>query len=101
MKKAEIKESLITQLRGRGADVPHFLSLIDDYMFLYDQVQKMKKEIRQKGMTYDAVSAAGKEYEKENPAVKNIVVFSRQMLSILKELNLSTDGVGALEDDEL
>lgn len=101
MKQADIKQSLIDQLKSRGADTPAFLSLVEDYMFLHGQVQKMKADIRKNGMTYEAVSAAGKIYEKENPAVKNIVVFNRQMLAILKELKLSTEEAGAVEDDEL
>ncbi len=101
MTQKEIRESLILQLKSRGADVPHFVSLVDDYVFLFSQVQKMKTDIRKNGLTYEAVSAAGKTYEKENPAVKNVVIFNRQMLAILKELDLSTEGMDLQEDDEL
>lgn len=100
MTQKDIKDSLIQQLKSQGADVPHFLSLIDDYVFLYGQVQKMKADIRKNGMSYEAMSAAGKAYEKDNPALKHIVAFNRQMLAILKELNLSTEKVDA-PDDEL
>jgi len=101
MKKTEIKESLIRQLEKKGAKTPHFMSLIDDYMFLYDQVQKMKTSIRKDGVEYEAVSAAGKTYMKENPAIKNIIIYNRQMLAIIKELGLSTEEAGETEDDEL
>ncbi len=98
--KKTIRESLEKQLASRGADNPHFLSLIDDYIFMLGQVKEMKADIRKNGRTIPAVSAAGKEYEKENPAVKNIVLYNRQMLAILKELNLKTDMCDD-EDDEL
>ncbi|MCM1026515.1 MAG: P27 family phage terminase small subunit [Roseburia sp.] len=101
MKQADIKKGLINQLEKKGAKTAHFLSLVEDYMFLHGQVQKMKTSIRQKGMEYEAVSAAGKTYQKENPAAKNIILYNRQMLAILKELGLSTDGLADDEDDEL
>ncbi len=101
MTKSDIKKSLIKQLETKGADTAHFLSMIDDYMFLYDQVKAMKESIKKQGMEYESRSAAGKTYMKENPAIKNIILYNRQMLAILKELDLSTDGAGDLEDDEL
>ncbi len=103
MKKSDIKKSLIKQLESKGANVSHFLSQVDDYMFLYDQVQAMKASIKKKGTEYPAMSAAGKEYMKENPAVKNIILYNKQMLAILKELELKAAGAsgGKSEDDEL
>lgn len=101
MKKTDIRESLLGQLRAKGADIAHFISLVDDYMFLYDQVQRMKKDIKRLGLVYEATSAAGKSYEKENPAVKNIIIYNRQMLAILKELELSTEEAAGAADDEL
>lgn len=101
MRKTDIKKGLIKQLETKGANTPHFMSLVEDYMFLHDQVQKMKKSIKEDGLEYNATSAAGKEYMKENPAVKNVIIYNRQMLAILKELGLSTDGAGEQEDDEL
>ncbi|CEQ26575.1 Uncharacterised protein [[Clostridium] sordellii] len=46
------------------------------------------------------VSAAGKEYEKDNPSVKNAVLYSKQKLAILKELQLTTDNVIGDDDDD-
>ncbi len=102
VKQADIRNGLVRQLEQKGSKTPHFLSMVEDYMFLHGQVQKMKASIRKDGVEYEAVSAAGKTYVKENPAVKNIVLYNRQMLSILKELGLNTDGAeGNGEDDEL
>ncbi len=108
MKKTDVKNGLIKQLEARGANTAHFLSLVDDYMFLYGQVQAMKTNIKKRGAEYEAVSAAGKIYMKENPAMKNIILYNRQMLSILKELGLSTDKLegnpgdkGGMEDEDL
>ena len=94
-----IRESLIEQLRLKGADVAHFTALIDDYVTYFNLVKKMKADIRKKGLSYDAISAAGKPYEKDNPNVKLLQQYTRAMLSILKDLGLTTDSVG--EDDDL
>ena len=96
----QIRASLIAQLRNKGAEADHFVALIDDYVNYYETVQKMKKNIRKNGITYAAISAAGKEYEKDNPCVKQLPQYTRAMLAILKELGLTTDNVGA-EDEEL
>lgn len=101
MKKTDIKASLIKQLEAKGATSAHFMSLVDDYVFMFDQVQKMKKSIRQDGAEYEAVSAAGKKYMKENPAIKNLIMYNKQMISLLRELGLSTDEGSEPEDDEL
>ena len=97
----KIKNSLIQQLKNRGADVEHFLALIDDYIWYYNQEKAMQKDIKTKGMSYKAISASGKEYEKENPSIKNAVMYNKEKLAILKQLELSTTNVGSDEDDEL
>lgn len=53
----------------------------------------MQIDIRKRGRTYTAVSAAGKDYEKDNPSVKNALLYSKQMLTILDTLELSTETV--------
>ena len=39
--------------------------------------------------------------QKNNPSTKELVMVNKQMLSLLKELGLSTDKVCDTEDDEL
>lgn len=91
--KKAIRESLMGQLRAKGADIDHFEALIDDYIAYYDIVRKMKADIRKNGITYTAISAAGKEYEKDNPCVKQLPQYTRAMLAILKDLGLTTDRI--------
>lgn len=96
-----IKKSLVEQLEKKGANIDHFSSLIDDYIWYYNQEKAMQKDIKQRGRTYMTISAAGKEYEKDNPSVKNAVLYNKQKLAILKELQLTTNNViGDDEDDE-
>ena len=94
----EVESSLKKQLEDKGADVAHFLGLIDDYMFYYKQEKKLQAEVRSKGMTIKATSASGKEYDKENPAYKAAALCNKQKLSILRELGLTTDNVPAPDE---
>lgn len=100
-KSAKVKRSLLQQLKAKGAKLAHFVSLVEDYCWYYDQVEAMKEDIAERGLTYTAISSTGKEYEKDNPSVKLVPTYTRQMLQILKDLGISTDDIPAEEDDEL
>lgn len=97
----EIKDSLIKQLQNKGADVSHFLGLVDDYVWYFEQEKAMQQDINTRGRVYTAISAAGKTYEKENPSIKNAVMYNKQKIAILKQLELTTDNVINDDDDEL
>ena len=95
-----VRNSLNKQLKDMNADISHFEGLVDDYMFMWEQCEAMKANIRENGLVYTAVSSQGALYEKENPCTKNLLQYNKQMLSILKELHLSTDNIRAEDDDE-
>lgn len=95
-----IRESLIKQLENKNANVEHFLDLIDEYIWFFEQEKAMQKDVKINGRSYKAKSASGYSVEKENPAVKNALMYSKQKLAILKELGLTTDNVIKDKDDE-
>lgn len=99
-KLSEIEKSLIEQLEQMGASVDFYNSLVADYMFYEKQERAMQADIKKRGLTYTAMSAAGKEYEKDNPSVKQAYMYNKQKLQILKDLGLSTDKVRNLDDNE-
>lgn len=102
-KSKKIKESMIEQLRKRGADIPVYLELVDKYIGLTEQMIDMEKNIKKKGRTYEAISAAGKVYEKDNPDVKNILAYHDKRLAILKQLDMTPETVipEVTEEDDL
>lgn len=100
-KSTKVRKSLIQQLEQKGATLAHFIGLVDDYCWYFEQVGIMKKDISERGTTYTAISSVGKEYEKDNPNVKLLPTYTRQMLQILKDLGLTTDNVAQEDDDEL
>ena len=98
--KNKLKESLIKQLEHKKANVEHFSRLIDDYCFYDEQEKIAHKSIQENGTVIKTNSAAGKPIIKENPDIKSAIMFSKQKLAILKQMNLSTDDVGGEDVDE-
>lgn len=100
--KKKVREDIINQLRAKGADVLIFEDLIDRFMFYRDLEIEMHRDIAERGLEYPAVSATGKNYVKENPSVKQAVLYNKQCLAILQQLGLSPKEIeGDTEDDEL
>ena len=101
----QIRESLIEQLKAKGADSHIYMGLIEDYVWFWQQEREMQKDIKDRGRTYMAMSAAGREYEKNNPSVKDALLYSKQMVAILDALDLSTKtvtgGTPIEEDDDM
>ena len=95
---ASIRESLTRQLEAKGADIPLYQDYIDKYLFYDQQVRKMMADIRHRGIMVQAVSAQGKEYERENPSIKLAALYNKQKLQILKELGLSTGNCRGADD---
>ena len=96
----KIKESLMQQLKEKNADVEHFISLVDDYVWYYEQEKAMQEDIKKRGLSYNAISSQGKEYLKDNPSIKNAVMYNKQKLAILKEMQLTTANVIKTDGDD-
>lgn len=92
-KRSDVRQSLIDQLKVRGAEVPLYVDLIDQYMWFRQQLAAMRTDIAKRGRTYTTISAQGKDYEKNNPSVKDALMYSKQMVAIIDALNLSTNTV--------
>ena len=100
--KANIKKELIKQLSLKRANIDPFLSLIDDYLDLWSIKNALIKDIKANGSVLVEIDHEGVEHRgRNNPSVKELVGVNKQMLSILKELGLSTANVGGDEDDDL
>lgn len=98
---AKIKKGLIEQLEKKGAKIEVYTDLIDDYMYYTKLERQMQKDIKENGLSYEATSATGKKYMKENPSVKNSIMCNKQRLAILAQLDLTTKTVEMECDDKL
>ena len=88
------------QLKEKNADVEHFISLVDDYVWYYEQEKAMQDDIKNRGLSYKTISSQGKEYLKDNPSIKNAVMYNKQKLAILKEMQLTTANVIKTDGDD-
>ena len=85
-----VEKSLRQQLISKGADVEIFKNLIDDYMGLWDLKEMYFEDVKENGLRVDG---------KENTSPKQIPIVNRQMLAILKQMDITTDNV-VREDGE-
>lgn len=95
-----IEESLLEQLEMKGADMDHFVDLVRDYMSLWDVKNDLLEDIKKRGVMYKDFSSVGIEMMKNNPSVRELVGINRQMLSILKDLDINTKTVALFDDDD-
>ena len=85
-----VEKSLKQQLVSKGADVEIFKNMIDDYMRLWDLKEMYFEDVKENGLRVDG---------KENTSPKQIPIVNRQMLAILKQLDITTENV-VREDGE-
>ena len=98
---AQIENSLLEQLAMLGAMKEHYVDLIRDYISLWETKTDLMRDIEDEGVSYKETSSSGNQVKKNNPSVKDFVMVNKQMLSLLKELGLSTANAGDGEGDEL
>lgn len=99
--KAKVRESLLEQLRRKGAQIECFEDLIFDYLSLYDAKNELQKDIKKRGVSYEQLSSSGVPVWKQNQSVKDLVMVNKQMLMILEKLKLTTDAADAGDDEQL
>lgn len=97
--KKNVRKSLVEQLINKNADIEVFCDLIDDYMSMWDIKKKLIADIKVRGITYNEPNVRGTLITKNNPSTKELVAVNKQMLSLLKELGLSTDKILSGEPD--
>lgn len=91
-------------MKMKGANIELFKDQIRDYMTMWDLKEKLKEDIEENGLRLYYTTANGGEAEKDNPSVKQLPLINKQMLMLLKQLDVSTDKIlkdGEDGDDEL
>ena len=81
-----------------------FNDQINDYMTMWDLKEQLKDDIKEHGLRMKYLTANGGYAEKDNPSVKQLPLINKQMLMLLKQLDISTDKVvkdGEDADDDL
>ena len=97
-------KSLEKQLEAKDADIDMFNDQINDYMTMWDLKEQLKDDIKEHGLRMKYLTANGGYAEKDNPSVKQLPLINKQMLMLLKQLDISTEKVvkdGEDADDDL
>lgn len=89
--RSRVKKSLIEQLKAKGADIDIFTDQINDYMAMWDLKESLKADIEENGLRMMYSTANGGRAEKDNPSVKQLPAVNKQMLMLLKQMEISTD----------
>jgi len=101
-KKNAIKEDLQAQLISQGKFGKHFDDMIEDYLYLVDLKERLKKDINDNGIRYKSTGGNGFTTYKPNESCERLLKTNAQMLKILQDLDLKApDEGGGDEGDDL
>lgn len=100
-RRAALENQIRAQLAARQLSGDLFEDKIDQFMKLWDAFQDANRSLLERGRTYFTVSSAGKNYEKDNSATKDLVSFAKAMQDILDSIGVNIKGWADPEDNEL
>lgn len=86
--RTRIKKDLLDQLAKREMTQSYYISLVDDYMNLWDVKNALLENIKTKGVTITYDNGGGQKGEKKNDCVPELTKINAQMLKLLTELGL-------------
>lgn len=98
--KDKIRAALLKQLKDRGAEQQHYISLVDDYLKMWEVKNFLFDDIKARGVTVVYDNGGGQTGRKKNDSVAEVNKISASMLKILSELGLRGADVKAVEPDE-
>jgi len=95
---AEIKESLMSQLKTMGKSSAHFENLVDEYIYLLGLIKNLKQDIKKRGIKYTETMSTGFSKTVNNPSIKDLMAANKQALAILHELGVTAEGTDFLNE---
>ena len=96
----KIKNDLMKQLKQRGMDKQmQYVSLIEDYMSLWQVKNMLIQDIDERGVTIDYDNGGGQKGKKRNESVGELAKITSQMLKILSELGLRGADIPSEEEE--
>lgn len=85
----EISEDIKRQLQSLSKNGKYYDDLVNEYMYLLNVRETLKKDIKEKGVRYEFVNGNGKTQEKPNESVVNLIKIEQIMLKIFGDLQLN------------
>lgn len=100
-KATEIKEDLLLQLEKQDKTGKFYTDLVEDYIYFFTIKNKLKKDIKDKGIRISYVNGNGILTERQNESILNLTKINSQMLKILSDLDLQKPLVQPGDPDDL
>lgn len=93
-----LRRSLIEQLEKKGNNIPVFISLVDNYMELFNTMNGLQKDIKARGVVVSWDNGGGQKGVKKNDSIDQLNKTSAQMLKILRELGIKAESGEVIEE---
>lgn len=93
-----LRRSLIEQLEKKGNNIPVFMSLVDNYMELFNTMNGLQADIKKRGVVVPWDNGGGQKGVKKNDSIDQLNKTSAQMLKILKELGIKAESGEVIEE---
>lgn len=97
----QIKKDLINQLKQKHADIPTFLSQVDDYMSMWVMKELLIRDIEERGVFIRYDNGGGQSGTKKNDSVNDQIKVNAQMLKLLDTLDIKSTTLIAADEDDL
>lgn len=79
-------KSQLNMLSKKGS---FFYDLVNEYIYLLNIREALKKDIKEKGVRYKFINGNGKEQEKPNESVVNLIKIEQIMLKLVNDLQIN------------
>lgn len=96
-----IKNDLLIQLKNKNATQKFYISLVDDYMSLWDIKNRLIEDIQKRGVSIPWSNGEKQSGYKKNDSIAELNKTNAQMLKILGELGLRGADIKAVDEDEV
>lgn len=97
-----VREDLKKQLILKGLTQKFYDDLLEDYMYMLVQKDKLQKDINEHGVRIMTVNSKGLSIEKKNESYDLLLKYNQQMIKLLEYLGIKpSENILGDEDDEL
>ena len=97
----KIRKSLLDQLERGGNDLPHFKSLVEDYMKMYVIKELAADDVMERGTVVEYRNSETQYGSKKNDSVDQVLKTNQQMIKLLDMLGIKPDAGMDLDDEEM
>ncbi|MBC2106139.1 hypothetical protein [Listeria booriae] len=98
-RRMQIKKDLHQQLKAKNLHQKYWYDLVDDYLSLFDNKEKLKYELAKNGVMI-TVKNGTQVFRKKNDAIVELPKISKRMTDILLVLNIQSQDEDGEDDDD-